>query len=57
MSEKANRSSLEEEFVNVYRKVWGSNEGLTTKHIKSMSISELKKSIRSLKGFVNLKGE
>jgi hypothetical protein len=49
------REKLEQEFVNVYRKAWNSNEGLTSKHIKNMTNKQLKESIESLKHFSELK--
>ena len=49
-----NRSQLEEYFVNLYRKSWGSNAGLSSERIKSMSNSYLKTCIRSQLAFQEL---
>jgi hypothetical protein len=49
------REKLEQEFVNIYRKAWNSNEGLTSQRIKSMTNKQLKESIESLKRFSELK--
>ena len=43
-----------QEFVNLYRKVWGSNSGLSTDEINVMSEARLDESIRSLKMMDNL---
>ena len=43
------RSDLEEEYVNLYRRVWGTNEGLTTEGTKRMTDRQLRIDIASLK--------
>lgn len=46
---KMSRSDLEEEYVNLYRRVWGTNEGLWTTEIKRMTDRQLRIDIASLK--------
>ena len=48
---QSNRSLLEQEFVNLYRNNWGSNEGLDSARIHRMSDRELEMNVRSQKMF------
>jgi hypothetical protein len=48
------RSQLEDYFVNLYRKAWGSNAGLSSEKIKNMTTTYLKTCITSLDGFVEI---
>ncbi len=54
IEKKMSRQKLEEEFVNLYRLAWGTNEGLSIQKIKSMTPNQLKQSIRSLQDFNKL---
>lgn len=42
------RAELEQEYVNLYRRVWGTNEGLTTEGTKRMTDRQLRIDIMSL---------
>jgi hypothetical protein len=48
------RSQLEEYYVNLYRRAWGSNAGLNSEKISNMPADYLKTCITSLAGFVEL---
>jgi hypothetical protein len=48
------RQDLEAEFVNLYRKNWNTNEGLTKEKIHDMTTRELKICIESQKRFLSL---
>ena len=46
------RADLEQEFVNLYRRAWGTNEGLTTEKLKKFTDRQLRIDIGSLKRFI-----
>ena len=54
--ESTSLSKKREHFVNLYRRAWGSNVGLTTERIRSMSEKELDRSIDSLSNLSWVKG-
>jgi len=43
------RADLEQEYVNLYRRYWGTNDGLWTTEIKRMTDRQLRIDIASLK--------
>ena len=46
------RAELEQEFVNLYRRAWGTNEGLTTEKLKRFTERQLRIDIGSLKRYI-----
>lgn len=46
------RADLEQEFVNLYRRAWGTNEGLSTEKLTRMTDRQLRIDIGSLKRFI-----
>ena len=43
-----NKEKLIDEYVNLYRLLWGNNAGLWTEDLKNMSAKELKKDIKDM---------
>jgi|WetSurMetagenome_2_1015567.scaffolds.fasta_scaffold20732_7 hypothetical protein len=50
--ESLTREQLEQYYVNLYRRSWGSNAGLSSDKIKNMPTKYLKTCIRSQHGFI-----